>query len=202
MTPDALKDARYAVRPVAPSEFDEVAHCLGRAFQEDPVAMYFFPKETAKCYGHFARVVMDTLRPHIHYATIDGLTGAALWQPPSPPKEPFVKSLFSAARLLWAAGSAFGRVAGLGQAMEEHRPNEPHWYLAMLGTDPSEQSRGIGSALVHETLARCDHEGTPAYLETSTEKNIRFYENHGFQVEVEIRPSVGPRLWTMSRLAR
>lgn len=63
----------------------------------------------------------------------------------------------------------------LGATAEAHHPDEPHWYLATLGTDPSAQGRGIGSALLADVLERCDREATPAYLETETEANVAFY---------------------------
>lgn len=202
MSNDAVNEARHAVRPIADHEFDAVAACLGRAFHEDPVATYFFPERTAARYTTFTRAVLPTLAGHAHYTTIDGIPGAALWQPPSPPEGSVLENLLNALRMAWAAGSALGRVARVGQAMAHHRPVEPHWYLAMLGTDPAQQGRGVGSALLHETLSRCDREGTLAYLETSTEKNVRFYESHGFRVDDVIQEPESPKLWVMSRRPR
>jgi ribosomal protein S18 acetylase RimI-like enzyme len=75
----------------------------------------------------------------------------------------------------------------------------PHWYLAVLGTDPSAQGAGIGSALIGPTLGRCDAEGIPAYLESSKEANISFYQRHGFRVTQEIDLPQGPKLWAMLR---
>ena len=51
--------------------------------------------------------------------------------------------------------------------MERRHPREPHHYLALIGTDPAHQGRGIGTALLEPVLARCDAEGLPAYLESS-----------------------------------
>ena len=49
-------------------------------------------------------------------------------------------------------------------------------------------------------LERCDDEGVPAYLESSKEKNVPYYERHGFRVTGELRlPKDGPPLWAMWR---
>ena len=88
---------------------------------------------------------------------------------------------------------------GLGQ-IEARHPREPHWYLAVLGTDPARQGEGIGSALLRPVLDDCDRLELPAYLETATERNVDFYARHGFKVVQEMRlPLGGPALWRMWR---
>jgi len=98
-------------------------------------------------------------------------------------------------------------VVGRGMARSERslsritslRSREPHWYLAVLGTDPPKQGRGIGSALLQPVLDRCDAEGAPAYLESSKESNVPFHRRHGFHVTEEVHLTGGPTVWTMWR---
>ena len=53
-----------------------------------------------------------------------------------------------------------------------HHPKGPeHWYLQYLGVEPRRQGKGLGGALLAPVLERCDGEGVPAHLETSTERN-------------------------------
>lgn len=80
---------------------------------------------------------------------------------------------------------------------------EPHWYLATLGVDPTSQGQGQGTLLVREGLDRADSDGVEAYLETETEANVRFYERFGFGVVEEIASKrlEGP-IWLMARLPR
>ncbi len=47
------------------------------------------------------------------------------------------------------------------QEVEKRHPHEPHWYLALLATDPTAQGRGFGSALLRPVLAECDEQGDP-----------------------------------------
>jgi GNAT superfamily N-acetyltransferase len=91
-----------------------------------------------------------------------------------------------------AANSAFGAIARL-------HPREPHWYLAGLGTDPPAQGTGVGRQLMRSRLARCDMTRLPAYLESSKESNVGYYETFGFTVTREIRIPGGPALWPMWR---
>jgi GNAT superfamily N-acetyltransferase len=87
--------------------------------------------------------------------------------------------------------------------VERVHPKEPHWYLAVLGTEPAWQGKGVGSALLAPVLQRCDREGRPAYLESSKESNLAFYARHGFEVTGTIDLlGGGPRVWPMWREPR
>ncbi len=59
-------------------------------------------------------------------------------------------------------------------------PEEPHWYLAAVGTRPAQQSRGYGAVVLRPVLDRCDETGLGAYLESSNPLNRSFYERLGF----------------------
>jgi ribosomal protein S18 acetylase RimI-like enzyme len=83
--------------------------------------------------------------------------------------------------------------------MDEKHPHEPHYYLFFIGTRPQWQSQGIGSALMKIVLDRADREGTPAYLEATSESNQRLYMRHGFTVTGEVRLRDAPPLRCMWR---
>ena len=48
-------------------------------------------------------------------------------------------------------------------------------------------------------LERCDEEGLPAYLESSKESNIPYYQRFGWRVTRELPLKNGPSLWAMWR---
>jgi ribosomal protein S18 acetylase RimI-like enzyme len=90
----------------------------------------------------------------------------------------------------------------VGALMEEFHPKEPHWYMPMIGVDPSRQGQGYGSALLKAALKHCDADGLPAYLESSSPRNVPLYERHGFEVIGEIKPGDHPGITPMYRAAR
>jgi ribosomal protein S18 acetylase RimI-like enzyme len=90
----------------------------------------------------------------------------------------------------------------LFEQMGNGHPEEPHWYLPMIGVDTFQQNRGIGSSLMREALARCDEDGLPAYLESSNPRNISLYRRFGFEVVGEIRVGDIPPLVPMLRKAQ
>ena len=61
-------------------------------------------------------------------------------------------------------------------------PNELFYYLWFIGVDPSEQNKGIGTVLLKDIINESVALKRPIYLETSTLKNIPWYEKFGFSV--------------------
>jgi GNAT superfamily N-acetyltransferase len=104
----------------------------------------------------------------------------------------------------WRIGPRAMRRFAVKEAFFErhHRADMPaaHWYLLLLGVEPDRQGQGVGGALLSPTLARADAEGCPCYLETDSERNLRFYARHGFTVAREgVIGKDGPRVWTLRR---
>lgn len=80
-----------------------------------------------------------------------------------------------------------------------HAPDK-HWYLYFLGVDPARQGQGTGGRLLREVLPQADAQRVPCYLEISAERNVGFYQKHGFKVMSEaVLPDNGPRMWFMRR---
>ena len=96
-----------------------------------------------------------------------------------------------------------GAARTVGDLMKAVHPEEPHWYLAMIGSDPAVRGGGYGAALMRSRLERCDAEGAPAYLESSNPDNVPYYLRFGFEVTGQIViPGGGPTLWPMWRAPR
>jgi GNAT superfamily N-acetyltransferase len=97
-----------------------------------------------------------------------------------------------------------GRLLKALNFIEHKHPRTPaHWYLPIIGVARARQGRGFGAALLRPVLERCDHDGTPAYLEASTARNRALYERHGFKVVEECRYAAdGPPMWRMWREPR
>ncbi len=78
-----------------------------------------------------------------------------------------------------------------------HDPLNQHWHLGPIGVLPSHQGKGIGTKLLNRFCQEVDACLAPAYLETDTYKNVRFYERFGFQVvgETEIFDVKNRYMW-------
>ncbi|WP_218330740.1 GNAT family N-acetyltransferase [Hydrotalea lipotrueae] len=55
-------------------------------------------------------------------------------------------------------------------------------YLWFIGVDPGAQGKGIGSKLLQEIIDYSNNNNRPIYLETSTVKNLPWYEKFGFEI--------------------
>jgi ribosomal protein S18 acetylase RimI-like enzyme len=84
------------------------------------------------------------------------------------------------------------------EEMGRYHPLDPHWHLPLIGVEPSEHRRGLGSALLRHGLEICDEQRVPAYLESSNLENISLYQRHGFEIlgiiEVDSCPPITPML--------
>jgi ribosomal protein S18 acetylase RimI-like enzyme len=66
--------------------------------------------------------------------------------------------------------------------IRQYHPNKPFAYLWFIGVDPQYHNKGIGSQLLAEVIDDCASRQRELYLETSTLKNIPWYQKHGFKV--------------------
>jgi ribosomal protein S18 acetylase RimI-like enzyme len=64
-------------------------------------------------------------------------------------------------------------------------PLKQHWHLGPVGVLPTHQGKGIGTKLLSRFCKEVDACLAPAYLETDTDKNVRFYERFDFRVVEE-----------------
>ena len=184
------------------SDVDALAVTLARAFDDDPMTRYLFPTERGRSRAlvrYFSLLLARSFLPAGEvWMPADASAGAA-WNPPAS-RRPGVRDLARLAPMLTVLGRRIPHALGVMRSVEAKHPKEPHWYLAVIGTDPAAQGQGRGSALMATVLERCDRDGVPAYLESSKEANVPFYRRHGFEVTEVLRPPWGaPPLWLMWR---
>jgi GNAT superfamily N-acetyltransferase len=186
------------VRPAGPDDARGLAEPLARAFFDDPVTAWANPSEARRLRrtARFFLGRMRSLLPHeLSYATEAG-DGAAIWSPPDVWQIGLREFLHDLPGFLSPRTPLVLR--GM-HGIDKRHPREPHYYLSILGVDPSRQGEGIGTALLEPMLRRCDQEGVGAYLETGTERNVRFYSRQGFRVVDEVPLPKGPSMWLMWR---
>lgn len=60
------------------------------------------------------------------------------------------------------------------------------YYLWFIGVKPISQNKGIGSKLMNEIIAEGVNQNRTICLETSTLKNLPWYEKNGFKIYREL----------------
>jgi GNAT superfamily N-acetyltransferase len=194
-----------SLRRARAADVAALAYMLARAFLDDPVAMWSCKPDPLRP-AMLERFHATRLRQLLLYDevwTTENLTCAAMWAPPGRWKLAAREDAALARCLLHPRLIARLPliVTGLVGVQRRH-PRPPHWYLAVLGTDPSAQGQGLGSAVLQPVLQQCDADGVCAYLESSKQRNVDFYARHGFRVTGEIRLPRGPAVWPMWREPR
>jgi len=192
------------VRPAGARDRSRVCATLAAAFQDDPVMSFIFPDAAdrrlrlPRLFG----ILFDGDGAHgARFMSLGG-EAATLWRAPGQGHLGWPEKLRHGLPWLWAAGLSLPRALAVSDASDANHPDEPHWYLHVVGCAPAAQGQGFGAAAIRAGLARADGDGVPAYLETANEGNLRFYERLGFVVTHQWRVPNGPLHWSMLRRAR
>lgn len=201
--------AAVDVRPARKSDLGALARTLARAFQDDPVMVWMLPDGRRRARA-LPRLFAAMTRHHFlpgggtEVAARGNRVGAAaLWDPPGRWKQTRREELLMMPSFLLALGARSLRGQQLTELMKQHHPEEPHWYLAVIGSDPTVRGGGFGHALMRSRLDRVDAEHAPAYLESSNPDNVPYYLRFGFEVTGEIAlPDNGPTMTPMWRPPR
>jgi len=190
-------------RLAEPADVPALVGVLARAFETDPFVSWLVRDDARRAAGYtrfFELALRRLTMPFGEVYTNESCTGAAAWTPPG-------KWKMSLARQIWMVRH-FAAVCGWRRLIKVQlatapivraHPHEPHHYLFVLGVDPSAQGKGVGRELIAPILSICDRDRLPAYLETSTERNLGFYQSLGFGVTGEHQVKRGPNVWFMWR---
>jgi GNAT superfamily N-acetyltransferase len=183
----------------AASALDEasIIEVLVRANWEDPAARWVWPdsQQFLTHFPSFVRAFGGKAFTHGSAYYVDGYVGAALWLPPDVhPDENALIALLQQT----VSGQIQKDFFPVLEQMGSYHPIEPHWYLPLMGVDPSQQGKGFGSALLQHTLMQFDRNNKIAYLESSNPRNIPLYKRHGFEllgtIQIGTSPSIAPML--------
>lgn len=194
---------------------DQIAAIWADAFERDPLMTWVFPDEATRVSSlrHWWGFNLDHSVPgsELHGTRVDGCV--AYWQPPRSEKDSSTEPdkadrgesegqvAFVAMMTELLGELAPSRMEALGK-MHQARLAEPHWYLAVLGTSPDQQGKGLGGRVLAPMLDRCDRIGDMAYLESSNPANVGFYRRHGFEPLGEFILGDGVLITPMAREPR
>lgn len=183
---------------------------LGRAFYDDPIMKWMIPNDGIRAKGLPRMFAILARRQYLALGGVEVATSgsdigaATLWgPPPGPPKESRLDALWLMPAFLWIFRSRAQKGQQVAELMKKVHPQEPHWYLFAIGSDPKVRGAGFGQALLRSRLDRCDAEHAPAYLESTKQETVPYYMRFGFEVTGEIElPDGGPSMYPMWRAAR
>jgi ribosomal protein S18 acetylase RimI-like enzyme len=166
------------VKTAIESDEASIIDALKLAFVADPATRWVWPEpqKYLSYFSSFAKAFGGKAFAYQSAHYVGNYSGAALWLPPN--VHPDVDQLIA---LLQSSGSDKAKNDGpeVFEKMSSYHPNEPHWYLPLLGVDPLHHGQGLGSALIQHAIVMCDRDNKLAYLESSNPTNIPFYERHG-----------------------
>ena len=176
-----------------------LATVLARTFADDPMIRWPFHDHhvVERAEPLFTALLNEYAALDIVLEADNGV-GVAAWVPPGSEmglEKVNVATRHAIAGLTDDGGDRYHRFWGW---LESSLPTEPHWFLDMVGVEPSRQGEGIGGALVRHGIDLAQSDGVPAFLETGKARNVPYYERFGFRIAREDdAPGGGPHIWFM-----
>jgi GNAT superfamily N-acetyltransferase len=192
-------------RLATPADIDAITDAFTTAFFHDPVWGPVFPDESL-------RAVQSALMWRV-YATAalrypwtfvtPGVEAAAIWIPPGGTELTDEEASRLGEAIEETAGpQAAASAREIEARFEAAHPAGSFFHLTILGTHASHRGKGLGMALLAETLTRIDSLGAAAYLESTNPANNERYRRAGFEPRAEIAMASGRVVTTMWRPAR
>jgi len=180
---------------------DRAIATLTLAFSRDPIGRWIWrdAQQYLKYFPPFVSAFAGNAFGHEAAHCTEALSGVALWLPPGVSSD---EEAMAALAQESVPPSEQEEVFGFLGQMPTYHPHEPHWYLPLIGVDPSQQGRGHGGALLQHALQICDRDGLPAYLEATSPRSKALYLRHGFEESGVIQAGSSPAMWPMLRKPR
>src|SRR5262245_955813 len=154
------------IRSARADEVPQAVAAIVAAFVTDPVARFAWPspEEYLRSMPSATREFAGGSFAHKTAHVSADFRGAALWFPPGVhPDGEALERVFRDT----AEPEHLDDLLATFEKMGQSHPDEPHWYLPMIGVDPLAQGQGLGAELMRYAIVGCDRDGAPAYLESS-----------------------------------
>jgi GNAT superfamily N-acetyltransferase len=189
------------IRRAGPDEMPHAVATIVAAFLIDPAARFAWPaaRDYLEAMPLAIREFAGACFEHGTAYICADFCGTALWLPPG------VQANGEALEKVFrdtAKPEHLDDLLATFEKMDRSHPEEPHWYLPMIGVDPKAQGKGLGAQLMRHAVARCDQDRALAYLETANPRNIPLYERFGFEVAGQFQVGAAPRMTPMLRRPR
>jgi GNAT superfamily N-acetyltransferase len=177
-----------------------VVDILSRSFESNQSVNYIIPQDASKSLR--IRRLMDYSFDVCHtFGQIflsDDRKACALVLLPDRKRTNF-KSVYLDLKLILSCVGLTNLKKTLGREskIKQIQPQELMYYLWFIGVDPQCQNGGIGSKLLKEVIEQGTLLNRSVFLETSTLKNLPWYNKFGFEVYHEL--DLGYKLFFLER---
>lgn len=184
---------------------DEISLVLAKAFYKDPFYVYIMSADQKRMdqLQWWYKILLKYTFAHGDLYILSNKKGAALWLGPKKPVLDFLElALNGLIAYPFKIGFLnFWRMLAVGAEWEalHKKEKDMHYYLLVIGVDPSMQRKGLGKMLMKDQLKKADTEGVFCYLETVTEENVMFYRKNRFYVVKKGKIGAGHSYWIMKR---
>ena len=169
------------------SDIDEAVACLATAFAQDPITGFLlqtrqgYRERVTQFFSLLMRARIELEMPVFVARGAHGIGGATMG--------------YSTLRSEWPVGlteewvrfeeaipGLTDRMAIYDEVAAKFKPPAPHYYLGVIGTDPTLQGSGIGTQLLKSfcEVSAGDRLSSGVYLETAQASNLGFYGRAGF----------------------
>ena len=175
------------ITPASPSDLDEAVSCLATAFGQDPITGYLlqtgsgYRERVSRFFSILMRARLALEMPVFVARSGASVSGASMGYTTARPEWP------SGLTEEWhrfekAVPGMQDRMSIYDEVAAKYKPAVPHYYLGVIGTDPSSRGLGIGTQLLGAfcEASASDPLSSGVYLETAQASNLRFYERAGF----------------------
>ncbi|OIJ63707.1 GNAT family N-acetyltransferase [Streptomyces mangrovisoli] len=199
------KDRSVAARTATAADIDAIVSTVTTAFFHDPLWGPAFPDERERAVQAAAMwrlYVTSALRYSRTLVTPDA-EAVAVWIPPGGTELTPQETDELGPLLVRQAGAEVAEaILTINDQLAAAHPDEPCFYLTLLGVHDDHRGKGLGMGLLAESLARIDALGAPAYLESSNPSNNARYQSVGFTARDTITVATGHVITTMWRPGR
>jgi ribosomal protein S18 acetylase RimI-like enzyme len=192
------------IKNLQDNQHELIGDIIGDSFSDDPVNRWVF-KSQASMTSYFTKSAKKLYLPKgFCQATSDNEAGS-MWLPAGVKKYiPLWNSIDIAISMFSYSGiTSIKNGLAIDDGLTKKKPKGDYFYLFAIGARSGMQGKGYGGMLMEAGLKKVDQHHMPAYLESSKESNIAFYERYGFEVIDKFIPVKNcPPLWLMWRKAK
>lgn len=167
-----------------------VIDILKQSFKDNQSVNYIIQKGSEKRLAHLMSYSFDICKRFGKVYLSEDEKACALILFPDQKKLSFWSILQDVKLILFAIGWAnISKALKRESLIQEKQFKKLSYYIWFIGVFPEEQGKGVGSSLLRELLSESTRLSRTVSLETSTLKNIPWYQKFGFKIYDEIELS-------------